>query len=100
MEEIGPELVSETVLKRHGYRTVSDNAPEAVFEEVETGKFHPTVRVVRVWDNITIAPHDEKMISSEIFTTECIWDTSVPDKNEVTTKLDDYLNGSSRAPIN
>ncbi|CAM9826125.1 unnamed protein product [Ectocarpus fasciculatus] len=98
MDEIGPEPVSTRVLARHGYWTVGENASEACFEEKAGGARHETLFVVRVWDNVAIAAGDMKMISQEIFSEDCLWDASVPSKDDVETRLHAYLNRHSRAP--
>ncbi|CAB1118430.1 unnamed protein product [Ectocarpus sp. CCAP 1310/34] len=93
MDDIGPEPVSAKVLARHGYSMVGGrHAFPAYFQKKAEGTRHETLFVVRVWDNAPIAAGDAKTISQELFSQGCLWDSSVPSKDDVERRLHAYLN--------
>ncbi|CAN0126199.1 unnamed protein product [Ectocarpus sp. 12 AP-2014] len=98
MDDIGPEPVSTKVLARHGYSMVGGrHASPAYFQKKAGGTRHETLFVVRVWDNAPIAAGDAKTISQELFSHGCLWDSSVPSKDDVERRLHAYLNRHSQA---
>lgn len=97
MDDIGPEPVSTKVLARHGYSKVGGHASRAYFQKKAGGTRHETLFVVRVWDNAPIAAGDAKTISQDLFSQGCLWDASVPSKDDVERRLHAYLNRHSQA---